>query len=57
MRLLKYTFIKVAGTATPSVAAKTISNLDENSTEEDIWVAGSVPGSMYFASVDTVSLI
>ncbi|KAN0130018.1 Cytochrome P450 [Lactarius tabidus] len=43
----------VAGTATPSVAANTISNLDENSTEEDKWVAGSVPGSMYMASVDT----
>ncbi|KAF8259228.1 hypothetical protein EI94DRAFT_1042578, partial [Lactarius quietus] len=32
------------GTAAPSVAANTISKLDENSTEEDIWVAGSVPG-------------
>jgi hypothetical protein len=42
-----------AGTATPSVAANTISSLSENSTEEDIWVAGSVPGSMYMASVDT----
>jgi cytochrome P450 len=42
-----------AGTATPSVAANTISRLDGNATEEDIWVAGSVPGTMYMASVDT----
>ncbi|KAF8268432.1 cytochrome P450 [Lactarius quietus] len=44
-----------AGTATPSVAAKTISQLDENSTEEDIWVALSVPGTMYMASVDSTA--
>jgi len=42
-----------AGTAAPSVAAHTISKLDENSTEEDKWIAASVPGTMYMASVDT----
>ncbi|KAF8268440.1 CyP450 monooxygenase [Lactarius quietus] len=42
-----------AGTATPSVAANTISKLDEDSTEEDIWVARSAIGTMYMASVDT----
>jgi hypothetical protein len=31
--------------------------LDENSTEEDIWVAASVPGTLYMAGVDTVSAI
>jgi cytochrome P450 len=41
------------GTATPSVAAKTISKLDESSTEEDKWVARSAVGTMYMASVDT----
>jgi hypothetical protein len=41
--------------AIPSVAAETISKLDENSTEEDKWIASSVPGTMYIASVDTVS--
>ncbi|KAH8984051.1 cytochrome P450 [Lactarius akahatsu] len=33
----------VAGTATPSVAAKLISKLDEDSTEEDLWVARAIP--------------
>ncbi|KAI9445989.1 cytochrome P450 [Lactarius indigo] len=42
-----------AGTAAPSVAAKLISKLDENSTEEDIWVAKAVPGSMYLGGADT----
>jgi len=44
-----------AGTATPSIAANTISQLDENSTEEDKWAAWSVPGAMYMASVDTTA--
>ncbi|KAI9432509.1 cytochrome P450 [Lactarius indigo] len=42
-----------AGTAAPSVAAKLISKLDENSTEEDIWVAKAVPSSMYLGGADT----
>jgi cytochrome P450 len=60
---LKTPFDKVkkelaAGTATHCVAANTISKLDENSTEEDIWVAKSVPGTMYTAGVDsTVSAV
>ncbi|KAF8268439.1 cytochrome P450 [Lactarius quietus] len=43
----------VAGAATPSVAASTLSKLDKNSTEEEIWIAEAVPGTMYMASVDT----
>ncbi|KAI9445994.1 cytochrome P450 [Lactarius indigo] len=55
---VKTTYDKVkselaAGTAAPSVAAKLISNLDEDSTEEDFWVARAVPGSMYLAGADT----
>jgi len=42
-----------AGTATPCVAVNTILKLDENSTEEDKWIASSVPGTMYMATVDT----
>jgi len=42
-----------AGTAIPCVAANTILKLDENSTEEDKWIASSVPESLYMASVDT----
>ncbi|KAH8998282.1 cytochrome P450 [Lactarius hatsudake] len=47
---VKTTYNKVkselaAGMATPSVAAKLISKLDENSTEDDIWVARAVPAS------------
>jgi hypothetical protein len=42
-----------SGTAKPSVAANIISKLDENSTEEDLWVARAIPSSMYMASVDT----
>ena len=48
-------FILAAGTATPSVAAKLISNLEEDSTEEDLWVAKAVPATMYMAGTDTVS--
>ncbi|KAI9467400.1 cytochrome P450 [Lactarius psammicola] len=55
---VKTTYDKVknelaAGTATPSVAAKLISKLDEDSTEEDLWVARAVPGTMYMAGADT----
>ncbi|KAI9445988.1 cytochrome P450 [Lactarius indigo] len=42
-----------AGTATPSVAAKLISKLDEDSTEEDLWVARVVPDTMYVGGTDT----
>ncbi|KAH8978634.1 cytochrome P450 [Lactarius akahatsu] len=42
-----------AGTATPSVAAKLISKLDDDSTEEDLWVARTVPASMYLGGTDT----
>ena len=48
-------FIQAAGTATPSVAAKLISKLEEDSTEEDQWVARAIPGSLYLAGADTVS--
>ncbi|KAH8998285.1 cytochrome P450 [Lactarius hatsudake] len=41
------------GTATPSVAAKLISKLDENSTEEDQWVSRAILGSMYLGGADT----
>jgi hypothetical protein len=34
-----------------------IEPLDENSTEEDKYIAEAVPGTMYVASVDTVSAI
>ena len=54
---LEDAFIQAAGTATPCVAANTILNLDENSSEEDTWISSSVPGSMYLASADTVSAI
>ncbi|KAH9160853.1 cytochrome P450 [Lactarius sanguifluus] len=55
---VKTTYNKVkselaAGTATPSVAAKLISKLDEDSTEEDLWVARAIPGTMYLAGTDT----
>ncbi|KAH9019123.1 cytochrome P450 [Lactarius pseudohatsudake] len=55
---VKTTYDKVkselaAGTATTSVAAKLISKLDENSTEDDIWVARAVPASMYLGGADT----
>ncbi|KAI9467402.1 cytochrome P450 [Lactarius psammicola] len=55
---VKTTYDKVkselaAGTATPSVAAKLISKLDENSTEEDLWVSRAVPGTMYLGGADT----
>jgi len=58
VRSVKTPFDKVkrelaAGTATPSVAANTIMNLDKNSTEEDKWVAATVPGTLYMAGVDT----
>ncbi|KAN0130025.1 Cytochrome P450 [Lactarius tabidus] len=46
-----------AGAATPSVATKTVSNLHENSTEEDKWVAEAVPGTTYVASVDTTLIL
>ncbi|KAH9056869.1 cytochrome P450 [Lactarius vividus] len=42
-----------SGTVTPSVAANIISRLDENSTEEDLWVARAVPGTMYLGGADT----
>ncbi|KAI9432056.1 cytochrome P450 [Lactarius indigo] len=42
-----------SGAATPSVAANIISRLDENSTEEDLWVAKAVPGTIYLGGVDT----
>ncbi|KAH9164504.1 cytochrome P450 [Lactarius sanguifluus] len=42
-----------SGVATPSVAANIISRLDENSTEEDLWVAKAVPGTMYLGGADT----
>ncbi|KAH8997178.1 cytochrome P450 [Lactarius hatsudake] len=42
-----------SGAATPSVAANIISRLDENSTEEDLWVAKAVPGTMYLGGADT----
>ena len=54
---LEVAFIQAAGTATPSVAANIILKLDEKSTEEDKWIAASVPGTMYMASVDTVGAI
>jgi hypothetical protein len=54
---LEDAFIQAAGTATPCVAVNTILKLDENSTEEDIWVAASVPGTLYMGGVDTVSAI
>ncbi|KAH9056871.1 cytochrome P450 [Lactarius vividus] len=41
------------GIATPSVAANIISRLDENSTEEDLWVPKAVPGTMYLGGADT----
>ncbi|KAH9066193.1 cytochrome P450 [Lactarius vividus] len=55
---VKTTYDKVkrelaSGTATPSVAAKLISKLDENSTEEDLWVPRAVLGSMYLGGADT----
>ncbi|KAH9066195.1 cytochrome P450 [Lactarius vividus] len=55
---VKTTYDKVkselaAGTATPSVAAKLISKLDEDSTEEDLWVARAIPGTMYLGGADT----
>ncbi|KAI9432091.1 cytochrome P450 [Lactarius indigo] len=42
-----------SGTATPSVAANIISRLGENSTEEDLWVAKAVLGTMYLGGADT----
>ena len=39
-------FIQAAGTATPSVAAKLISKLEEDSTEEDLWIARAVPAKL-----------
>ena len=57
VHILEVAFIQAAGTATPSVAANIILKLDEKSTEEDKWIAASVPGTMYMASVDTVSAI
>ena len=54
---LEVAFIQAAGTATPSVAANIILKLDQKSTEEDKWIAASVPGTMYMASVDTVGTI
>ncbi|KAH9070992.1 cytochrome P450 [Lactarius deliciosus] len=55
---VKTTYNKVkselaAGTATPSVAAKLISKLDEDPTEEDLWVARAIPGTMYLGGTDT----
>ncbi|KAH8978633.1 cytochrome P450 [Lactarius akahatsu] len=55
---VKTTYDKVkselaAGMATPSVAAKLISKLDENSTEDDIWVARAIPASLYLGGADT----
>ncbi|KAH9008693.1 cytochrome P450 [Lactarius deliciosus] len=42
-----------SGVVTPSVAANIISRLDENSTEEDLWVAKAVLGSIYSGGADT----
>ncbi|KAI9445986.1 cytochrome P450 [Lactarius indigo] len=55
---VKTTYDKVkgelaAGTAAPSVAAKLISKLDEDPTEEDLWVARAIPASMYLGGADT----
>ncbi|KAI0295337.1 CyP450 monooxygenase [Multifurca ochricompacta] len=43
-----------AGTATPSVAAKMILQLHENSTEEEIWTTKAIPGFVYLVGADTV---
>jgi len=42
-----------AGTASPSVSARLISKLEEDSTKEDLWVARAVPASMYLGGADT----
>ncbi|KAH9976038.1 cytochrome P450 [Russula compacta] len=55
---LQTTFDKVkgeldSGTASPSIAANMISELDERSSELDIWSAKAVPGAMYLGGADT----
>ncbi|KAI0259756.1 cytochrome P450 [Gloeopeniophorella convolvens] len=42
-----------AGTAGDSVTSKMLSQLDENSTEDDVWSTKAVPGIMYLAGAET----
>ncbi|KAI0295307.1 cytochrome P450 [Multifurca ochricompacta] len=41
------------GRAPPSVAAKMILQLDENSSEEEIWTTKAIPGFVYLVGADT----
>ncbi|KAI0295308.1 cytochrome P450 [Multifurca ochricompacta] len=51
-----YAVVKAAvasGTASTSIAANMISQLDENSTQEEIWNSKAVPGLLHLVTADT----